>query len=157
MNGYGRCLQGEPRAFRASSILLLIILACSSQAIVAQGKGKAAILANFEKQENCWNQQDLECYCSLYSNLDSARTISRAGLTYGRKNILSDYIRNWPKDRMGNLHFDEMNIERLGSKYYFVTGRFNLTYKERDKISGYFSVIMIKEKGEWKIYTDHSS
>lgn len=115
-----------------------------------------SIHENFRQQERCWNQQDMHCYCEAYADVDSVRTISRVGVTYGKNQILQDYLK-WPKERMGKLHFDQMNITALGQAYYFVTGRFNLTYANDEVRSGFFSAIMIKEKGAWKILTDHSS
>lgn len=135
---------------------LFTLLIISSFCSTAQDKAIASIKENFKKQEDCWNKQDMTCYCEAYADLDSVRTISRAGLTYGKENILNDYLK-WPKDRMGKLHFDQMNIERISKSHYFVTGRFNLTYDNSEVRSGYFSAIMIKHEGEWKILTDHSS
>lgn len=133
-------------------LLIMIMVTC----IQAQNKAETSILANFEFQEECWNKQDMECYCQAYADNDSIRTISRVGVTYGLENILSDY-KKWPKDKMGRLYFDELKMEKLSSKFYFVTGRFNLEYTSEETRSGYFSAIMKKQGSGWKIYTDHSS
>ncbi len=116
----------------------------------------ASIMENFQQQEICWNKQDMHCYCEAYADADSVRTISSAGVTYGKVQILQNYLK-WPKERMGKLHFDKMNITKMSTAYYFVTGRFNLTYPNDEVRSGFFSAIMIKQGEAWKILTDHSS
>ncbi len=122
-----------------------------------ESRDRALIMQNFDFQAQCWNKGDTKCYCDAYADLDSIRTISRAGVTYGKRQILADYQKYFPPERMGHLSFDQFEMERLSAEYYFVTGRFTLSYESRDPRSGYFSVIMKKIGDEWKIYTDHSS
>jgi len=121
-------------------------------------KDEELILANFKKQETCWNAQDIACYMQAYSTSDEIQTISSGGVTFGYENIISNYKKYFPKGKMGNLHFDEFHFRKLSNKLYFVTGRFNLKFKGREKLlQGWFSVIMKKEKAKWSIITDHSS
>ncbi|MBA4745985.1 MAG: nuclear transport factor 2 family protein [Muricauda sp.] len=121
-------------------------------------KAKAQILMNFKYQEECWNNQDLVCYMEAYSKTDRIQTISSGGVTFGYDHILSNYQRYFPKDRMGQLRFDQFNFRKLSRKLCFVTGRFNLEFKERGKpVQGWFSVVMQRENGKWAILTDHSS
>lgn len=116
------------------------------------------ILANFKKQETCWNNEDIECYMQAYSTTDEIQTISTGGVTFGYENIISNYKKYFPKGKMGTLFFDEFNLRKLSKKLYFVTGQFNLKFEGREKLAqGWFSVIMKKEKGNWVIITDHSS
>lgn len=121
-------------------------------------KTKEQILMNFKYQEECWNNQDLVCYMGAYSKTDRIQTISSGGVTFGYDQILSNYQRYFPKDRMGQLHFDKFNFRKLSRKLCFVTGRFNLKFKDRNEpVQGWFSVVMKKESGVWAIITDHSS
>jgi len=116
------------------------------------------IINNFNKQEICWNNQDLICYMRAYTKQNTIQTISKAGITTGYDNILADYQRYFPKDRMGKLHFDNMQLKRLSVEYYYVVGRFNLKPESRDTLyQGYFSVLMQKENDDWFIVSDHSS
>ena len=119
---------------------------------------KSKIKANFDKQANCWNNADLECYMEAYAKSQDIQTISRAGVTYGYDKILSDYKKYYPKDKMGQLHFDNFGYKRLADNLYFVTGRFNLKIQGRDQLrQGYFSVVMQRINGKWLMITDHSS
>lgn len=116
------------------------------------------ILENFKKQEQCWNAHNIECYMEAYAKNETIQTASRGGITFGYTNIISDYKKYFPKERMGNLHFDNFNFRRLSDNLYFTTGRFNLKYPNREELSsGWFSVVMKKINGHWFIITDHSS
>lgn len=121
-------------------------------------KAATAIRANFAEQERSWSAHDLEAYVKAYHPSEKTKTISRLGVTYGVDNILKDYQKYYNDDNMGRLFFDEITIEKVSSKYYYVTGRFNLDYgKERTMRQGYFSGLMKKHKGKWLIIADHSS
>lgn len=119
---------------------------------------EAMIRGNFKKQEDCWNAKDIECYMLAYAPEGKIQTASRGGVTYGYDNIISDYRKYFPKERMGNLHFDNITLRRLSDELYFVTGRFNLKYEGREQLSqGWFSANMKRIKGKWYMITDHSS
>jgi D-alanyl-D-alanine carboxypeptidase len=113
---------------------------------------------NFADQEECWNNADIECYMQAYATNEPIQTASSAGVTYGYDNIIADYKKYFPKERMGKLHFDYINTRRLSDNLYFVTGRFNLKFPGRDELAqGWFSVNLKKINGDWKMITDHSS
>lgn len=116
------------------------------------------ILDNFKKQENCWNAHNIECYMEAYAKNLPIQTASRGGLTFGYDNIISDYKKYFPKDKMGSLFFDRFNMRRLADDIYFVTGQFNLKFSDREQLSkGWFSVTAKKINGDWFLITDHSS
>ncbi|MCB0589431.1 MAG: serine hydrolase [Phaeodactylibacter sp.] len=119
---------------------------------------QAAILENFQQQEVCWNQGDIDCYMKAYFPSDSIRTISRQGVTFGYEAIRQQYRANWPPERMGRLHFDQMLLERISADTYSVLGRFNLQLPEREEPArGWFSVLMKRIDNEWYMVSDHSS
>lgn len=116
------------------------------------------IEANFEEQAACWNRGDLVCYMKAYVQSEDMQTISRNGVTKGYDKILGNYQKYFPKDKMGQLFFDEFQYKRLSDTYYYVVGRFNLKYeKEGGLRQGWFSVLMQKVDEEWLILSDHSS
>lgn len=143
------------RFFFMSLVMITCLIPVSG--LHAQAKAERRILENFRKQEACWNKGDLVCYCEAYMKVDSVRTISSGGVTYGLDSILADYKKYWPPEKMGILHFDRLKLEKLSRKMYFVTGRFNLARKDGRHISGYFSAVMKKAGKKWLLYTDHSS
>ncbi len=119
---------------------------------------KALITGNFTAQENCWNNHDIECYMQAYAPFKDIQTVSRGGVTYGYDHIIGNYKKYFPKERMGNLHFDHIAMKRLADNLYFVSGRFNLKFDGREELArGWFSATMKKIKGQWYLITDHSS
>ena len=121
-------------------------------------KDTLAIRANFSQQEACWNKGDLECYMEAYAPDGVIQTISRGGVTQGYQNILSGYKKNFPREKMGQLRFDQIGYTRLTDEYYYVVGRFNLSYPPSDRqFQGWFSVVMKKIDGQWLMISDHSS
>lgn len=118
-----------------------------------------AILHNFEKQEACWNQNDIECYMTMYHPEVPFQTVSRMGVTVGYDSILASYNRNFPRDKMGKLHFDNLSVKCLSAKHSYAVGRFNLKFPNRERpYRGWFSVLFEKSTdGKWYMISDHAS
>lgn len=140
-------------------LLSILVLQVLPGWVIAQlgSKDEKLILANFDQQVKCWNQGDIDCYCQGYYKSEDTRIVSTRGITNGYEAIVASYKKNWPKERMGKLHFDQVKMDKLSGKVYLVHGRFNLEYEQAKPLSGYFTVIMKKIKGQWLMFADHSS
>ncbi len=138
-------------------ITLINLFFCGILSAQQYSKAEQAILANFDQQVKCWNQGDIDCYCKGYLKSSETRIVSSRGITSGYEAIVASYKKNWPKERMGKLHFDQVKMDKLSTKVYLVHGQFNLTYPESKPLSGYFTVIMKKVGGQWLMFADHSS
>ena len=134
---------------------LLALSFCSLNAF-SQSKDEKAILEVMQKEIEYWNSGNIEGYVSLYAPVDSVRMIYTQGATYGRDSILAFYKKYWPKERMGQLSFDGIRLERISKDYYFNSGFFHVNLPDGRMINGRFSGLMRKIKGQWYIYTDHS-
>jgi ketosteroid isomerase-like protein len=134
-----------------------LILFCIQTITIGQSKDEKKILEVFRLEEEYWSKGDIDAYVSLYAPEDSVRMLYSTGAVYGRDNILAFYKKYWPKERMGKLTLDETSLEKLSNKFYFVSGKFHVTYNDdRKPVHGRFSGLMKKIKGRWYIYTDHS-
>ena len=122
----------------------------------SQSKDEKAIMKVMQKEIEYWNSGNIEGYVSLYAPVDSVRMIYTQGATYGRDSILAFYKKYWPKERMGQLSFDGVRLERISNDYYFNSGFFHVKLPDGRMINGRFSGLMRKIKGKWYIYTDHS-
>jgi len=122
----------------------------------AQSKDNKKIMEVFQKETDCWNSGDIDCYTLLYAPVDSVRMLLKQNDIYGRDRIKAFYKKYWPKERMGKLSFENVKIERLSKKYYYVEGNFIVSYPDKKPVSGRFSGLMRKIGKEWFIYTDHS-
>jgi hypothetical protein len=138
------------------AVLLSFFTICSFSGY-SQSKDEKKILAVMRLEEEYWSRGDVEAYVSLYAPLDSTRMILSKGAAYGKDNILAFYKKYWPKEKMGTLVLDGENMERLSRKFYYVTGYFHVSYPDGKKIDGRYSSLMIKIKGKWYLYTDHSA
>jgi len=136
------------------SLLSLILLAASSA--FSQGKDEKKIREVIRLELETWNKGDLKGYVDLYAPVDSVRMLYNGGAVYGKDNILAFYQKYWPKDKMGQLSFTDVKLERLSSKYYFTSGHFHVKQNDGKEIKGRFSGLMKKIKGKWYLYTDHS-
>jgi hypothetical protein len=136
-------------------VLMIFFLAGPARGF-SQSKDEKKILAVLRLEEEYWSRGDIDAYVSLYAPLDSTRMILSKGAAYGRDNILAFYKKYWPKEKMGTLVLDGEQLERLSRKFYYVTGYFHVKYPDGKTIDGRYSSLMIKIRGKWWLYTDHS-
>jgi ketosteroid isomerase-like protein len=136
---------------------ILVVLVAISSTVMAQSKDEEMIREVIRQELDTWNKGDIEGYVELYAPVDSVRMLYNGGAVYGKANILAFYQKYWPKEKMGQLRFTEVKLERLSSEYYFSSGYFHVKPDDGGKeISGRFSGLMKKIKGKWYLYTDHS-
>ncbi|MCZ4242759.1 YybH family protein [Pedobacter punctiformis] len=120
-------------------------------------KDKQAILNVLENQRIAWNKGDVESYMQGYAKNDSLLFVGKSGPTYGWQKTLDNYKRGYPDQAaMGNLTFGIKKVEFLNKDVAFVLGSWNLK-REKDEPKGFFTLLLKKIKGEWKVVVDHSS
>jgi D-alanyl-D-alanine carboxypeptidase len=142
-------------------LTVLVPFAVQAQLDCLDNCGRAAdirgIQDNFSKQVDCWNRGDLDCYVEAYAPDGTIQTVSRFVVTQGLEGILRQYKRYFPKEKMGQLAFDQFQYTRLSRNYYYVVGHFQLVLKEKEKpFQGWFSVLMKRRSAKWYIVSDHS-
>ena len=135
---------------------LLVLLFVISTIHVSQAQ-VGEIKMVMEKQVDCWNKGDLECFMQGYLNSDDLVFVGSNGPKYGWQVTLNNYKKSYPdKATMGILKFNLLKFQPLGEKYYLVIGKY-VHKRELDAPQGHFSLIFEKINGEWKIIADHSS
>jgi ketosteroid isomerase-like protein len=108
-------------------------------------------------QTNSWNRGDINGFMRGYWENDSLMFIGKSGVTYGWKNTLNNYKKNYSDTTaMGKLNFDIIQLKRLSSEYFSVTGKWFLKRTIGD-LSGHFTLLFRKINNEWVIVSDHSS
>ncbi|TXJ27021.1 MAG: DUF4440 domain-containing protein [Chitinophagaceae bacterium] len=124
---------------------------------MSQDKDRTTILRILDEQTQAWNRGDLENFMKGYWKNDSLCFIGKSGVTYGWNNTLDNYKRGYPDTAaMGKLHFDILSVKRLSPEYYHVIGKWHLQRSAGD-LSGHYTLVFRKIKGEWVIISDHSS
>lgn len=138
-----------------SSLLALFIL--TTIFCAAQIGDETAIRKLMQTQTEAWNRGDLEGFMQTYWNSDSLTFIGRHGVTHGWQQTFDNYKKGYPdKAAMGTLSFDIIEVKKLSDDYYYVTGGWKLQ-RATDAPSGYYTLLLRKINGEWKIVSDHSS
>ena len=141
-------------------LVLLIALGYSpifSQSTTQDKKDKAEILNMLKKQEAAWNTGNLDDFMIGYWNNDSLLFIGKSGPKYGYTTTLENYKKSYSDTaQMGKFTSTIISVQKLSPQYYFVVGKWFLKRSVGD-ISGHFTLLLKKIKGQWVIVADHSS
>lgn len=138
---------------------LLMILFCfvASHVMAQTAQDRTAILKVLEDQRQGWNKGDMDAYMQGYWKSDSLLFVGKNGPTYGWQKTLDNYKKGYPdKSAMGFLTFGIKKVEFLSKDKAFVLGSWNLK-REKDEPKGYFTLLLRKISGQWKVVADHSS
>jgi hypothetical protein len=140
--------------------LLRIFLICTISFPLFAKAGKKdenQIQHMLEQQVTGWNNGKLEEFMNGYWENDSLVFIGKNGPTYGYSATLARYKKSYADpEAMGHLKSTILSMKRLSGKYYFITGKWELT-RTAGNLSGYYTLLIKKIKGKWVIVNDHSS
>ena len=138
-------------------LLLLAVATTLSLVSIAQSKDETEVRNLLTKQSAAWNHGDIDAFMVGYWENDSLMFIGKSGVTYGYNKTLANYKKNYPDTTvMGKLTFTLIQVKRLSSEYFHVTGKYYLTRSIGDA-SGHFTLLFRKIDGKWVIISDHSS
>jgi ketosteroid isomerase-like protein len=138
-------------------ILCFFLMPGSSFAQNLSAKDEAAIKAVFKAQEDCWNHADIDCFMEGYIKSGDLLFIGSSGIQRGWQSTIERYKRSYPNpEAMGQLTFTLMEFRKLGPKSAWVLGKFYLK-RDMGDLSGHFTLVWKKIKGEWLILSDHTS
>ena len=127
------------------------------QVCIGQKNNAEEIKKVLETQLKAWNAGNIDEFMKGYWQSDSLNFVGKTGVTYGWKQTLANYKKNYPDtSAMGKLAFTLLQIRKLSSEYYYVIGKWHLTRSVGD-IGGSFTLLFRKIGGQWKIISDHSS
>jgi ketosteroid isomerase-like protein len=137
--------------------ILILVFVFVSFTSFSQSNDEIEIRKVLASQNDAWNRGDVDAFMVGYWDNDSLMFIGSSGVTYGYKNTLANYKKRYPDTvAMGKLIFTLIEIKRLSSEYYHVTGKWNLQRSVGD-VSGHFTLVFRKVADKWVIISDHSS
>lgn len=123
----------------------------------AQQKQIRQITNTIEQQRSAWNRGDIEGFMDAYWNNDSLMFIGKSGITYGWKQTLANYKRNYPDTvTMGRLDFKLIQFEKIKASCFLITGKWHLKRSIGD-VGGHFTLLMRRVGKKWVIVKDHTS
>ncbi len=139
-------------------IVSLVLFAFTSfSKEVLKDADKQEILSLLDKQVEAWNNGNLENFMQTYWNNEKLVFVGSRGPTYGWQATLESYKKGYPdKKAMGKLKFNVLDISKIDKHSVFIIGRFDLAREDGD-LAGYFTLVVQKKNGQWKIISDHSS
>ena len=117
---------------------------------------KDEIISIMKSQEDAWNKGQLEQYMAGYWQSEKLQFVGKNGIKYGWQATLDNYQQSYPtKEAMGQLKFDILTIETT-TQTAFVLGKWTLQ-KEKQDVTGFYTLYWKKINDQWKIIIDHSS
>jgi ketosteroid isomerase-like protein len=136
---------------------LLVIFLISSFVVFAQKGEEGKIRQLLHAQTESWNRGDIEGFMQTYWKSDSLMFIGKSGVTRGWQKTLENYKKGYPDTTaMGKLSFNILSVRQVSGEHCFVVGKWMLKRSIGD-LSGHYTLLLQKIKGQWVIVADHSS
>jgi ketosteroid isomerase-like protein len=137
--------------------LLLLVFVVSSYTTFAQKGEEGKIRQLLHAQTESWNRGDIEGFMQTYWKSDSLMFIGKSGVTRGWQKTLENYKKGYPDTvAMGKLSFNILSVRQVSGEHCFVVGKWMLKRSIGD-LSGHYTLLLQKIKGQWVIVADHSS
>ena len=110
-------------------------------------------------QIEAWNHGNLEGFMQGYWHSPDLTFFSGAAVTKGWDPTLQRYRQRYRSEgkEMGQLEFQDLNIDVLSRKAVVVIGKWQLTMPDGKQPHGLFTLIVKRMPGGWKIVHDHTS
>ena len=109
-------------------------------------------------QEKAWNDFDIDGFMKYYWNNDSLMFIGNKSITYGWKQTLANYKKNYSsKELMGVLALTNIKCEVFTKEVVTVVGKWQITRPDATQVGGHYSLLWKKIDGKWVIVRDHTS
>ena len=110
-------------------------------------------------QIEAWNHHQLEGFMRGYWHSPDLTFFSAGTVTKGWEPTLQRYRQRYQSQgkEMGQLEFQDLNIDIVGRKAAVVTGSWRLTMSDGSNPHGLFTLIVKKMPGGWRIVHDHTS
>jgi ketosteroid isomerase-like protein len=143
----------------AVAAVVLILLSSNTIAETSSRDVKSAVEQVLLRQQEAWNDHDLDGFMSGYWNSPELTFFSGAQKTAGWQSTLERYRRNYQSEgrEMGKLEFSDLDIEELAPDAALVRGAWRLSMADGKAPHGLFTLIFRKFPEGWKIVHDHTS
>ena len=162
---------GPRRLFFPAVVALLLTLGCefrqqSQEGASAAGPSGVDSLAVIEDMlhasADSWNSGDLDGFMDDYWRSERLSFSGGTGVTRGWGEVRRRYLESYwaPGAVRDSLRFEDLEVSPLGAAHALAMGRYVLYRPEDDEevaSSGFFTLILAKMDGEWKIIHDHTS
>jgi uncharacterized protein (TIGR02246 family) len=134
-------------------LLLTLLLTLPVQAFDAESDIKAVLTT----QVDAWNKGDIPAFVTTYT--EDCIFVGKP-ILQGRAQLLARYQKRYPTpDAMGHLTFSNLAVHILDKDVAMVTADWHLDRNTAGggPVGGYFSLVLHRQNGQWKIALDHTS
>lgn len=142
-----------------SILTLLIFVLLPGSLCSADDDVAAEISALLAKQDEAWNRGDISGFMSYYDNTGLLVYIGGSGAMRDRSTLQERYERKYKSGEsdFGKLRFTDLRVEELAPGLARAWGKWHLEQKEKEPVSGWFSLLLKRMPEGWRIIHDHSS
>jgi hypothetical protein len=141
-----------------NTLLTTLFIALTFTTFAQNATERQAVLKVLARQNNNWNTGNINAFMEDYWKSDSLMFIGKNGVVYGWKATLERYNKNYPdRATMGTLKFDILKTDFHSKTTCWILGKWHLTRPEKGDVGGYFTLILKKIDGKWRIISDHTS
>ncbi|GAA0665492.1 uncharacterized protein (TIGR02246 family) [Sphingomonas insulae] len=118
---------------------------------------EAGIRAAMESSAAGWSAGDMPRFLAVYA--DDAVFVTKDGVVRGKAAIAARYDKSYGTDatKRGTLLFRMMGFRRIDAAHQMLWARWILDYPGGKQSSGMTSLLFERQRGGWKILSDHSS
>ena len=138
-----------------AGLALVLVIGCSTSKHSAhQDVSARGVL---DQQLAAWNRGDLAGFMEGYANSPQTRFASSGDVLFGWQTVFDRYKNRYGQGSgMGKLRFSELDIQPLAPDAALAFGRWHLE-REKENLSGLFTLLLRKQEGAWRIVHDHTS
>lgn len=124
-----------------------------------EASSKEAVLAVLKKQNDAWNEGDLDTFMSGYLHSPDISYTSGGKEVWGYDALRARYQNTYGdnKSSMGKLSFSDTRVFDLGAKNALCIGHWHLVTGKNENLNGTFTLVLVRNKDGWKIIHDHTS
>ncbi len=117
----------------------------------------AGVRALLEQQVKDWNEGSIERFMRGYAQSDATRFASGGEVRQGWQTVFERYKKNYPdRAAMGKLTFSDLDVMAAAEDAALAFGRWHVQ-REKEELSGLFTLFLRKTKDGWRIVHDHTS
>jgi uncharacterized protein (TIGR02246 family) len=132
-------------------VILIVSIPCFGSDFTSE------ITQLLKEQDEAWNRGDLDGFLLPYEDSGNLVFVSTVVIRSPRE-LKERYEKKYKSGEsdFGKLSFSDLNVQELAPGLARAWGKWNVQQKDKES-SGWFSLILQKRAGKWRIIHDHSS
>ena len=149
----------RPHCLAAAFAAGALMFAPVAQAQPASPEVSAAVGKVLTDSAAAYSAGDFKGFMASYEDSSETTYISGDKVVTGYDAIAANYGPRFegPKDALGKLSLELVNVRQLGPDHVLAIGRFKVAMADAKSAAGIFSLTFHKTAAGWRIAADHTS